>query len=58
MIKLSSAQNWEGPEVCEMLRIPHCLDSQLTDVGKVVNRVHKAVLMSQKHIFVSDMNFY
>jgi hypothetical protein len=25
---------------CEMLRIPHCLDTGLTDGGKVVSRPH------------------
>jgi hypothetical protein len=26
-----------GPQDCEMLRIPHCLDNQLTDSGGVVS---------------------
>jgi hypothetical protein len=27
----------EGPEACEMSRLPHFLDNQLTDGGKVVS---------------------
>jgi hypothetical protein len=26
---------------CEMLRIPHCLDSRLTDGGKLVSPTHR-----------------
>jgi hypothetical protein len=30
-----------GLQGCEMLRIPHCLDSRLTDCSKVVSRTHR-----------------
>jgi hypothetical protein len=36
---------------CEMLRIPHCLDSQLTDGSKVVSPVHRPRSSPQKHYF-------
>jgi hypothetical protein len=35
----------------EMLRIPHCLDSQLTDGGKVVSPTHQPHFTPQKHYF-------
>jgi hypothetical protein len=34
-----------------MLRIPHCLDNRLTDVGKVVNPTHPPHSTPQKHYF-------
>jgi hypothetical protein len=34
-----------------MLRIPHCLDSRLTDGGKVVNPTHQLHITPQKHYF-------
>jgi hypothetical protein len=34
-----------------MLRIPHCLDNQLTDGGKVVDSTHWQRSTSQKHDF-------
>jgi hypothetical protein len=36
---------------CEMLRIPHCLDSRLTDGGKVVSPTHRPRSTPQKHFF-------
>jgi hypothetical protein len=39
-----------------MLRIPHCLDNQLTDGGKVVSPKHRQHFTPQKHdyFYVSD----
>jgi hypothetical protein len=34
---------------CEMLRIPHCLDSRLTDGGKVFSPTHRPSSTPQKH---------
>jgi hypothetical protein len=34
-----------------MLRIPHCLDSQLTDGGKVVSPTHQPHFTPQKHYY-------
>jgi hypothetical protein len=34
-----------------MLRIPHCLDSRLTDGGKVVRPKHRLRSIPQKHYF-------
>jgi hypothetical protein len=34
-----------------MLRIPHCLDSRLTDGGKVVSHTHRPRFTPQKHYF-------
>jgi hypothetical protein len=36
---------------CEMLRIPHCLDSRPTDGGKVVSPTHRRRSTPQKHYF-------
>jgi hypothetical protein len=36
---------------CEMLRIPHCLDSRLIDGGKVVRLTHRLRSTPQKHFF-------
>jgi hypothetical protein len=33
---------------CEMLRIPHCLDSRLTDGGKAVSPTHRPLSTPQK----------
>jgi hypothetical protein len=43
-----------------MLRIPHCLDNQLTDGGKVVSPTHPPHVTPQKHYYfhVSGTNFY
>jgi hypothetical protein len=36
---------------CEMLRIPHCIDSWLTDGGKFVSPTHRPRCAPQKHYF-------
>jgi hypothetical protein len=36
-----------------MLRIPHCLDSRLTDGGKDVISMHRPRSTPQKHYYVS-----
>jgi hypothetical protein len=36
---------------CQMLKIPHCLDSRLTDGGKVVSPTHRLRSTTQKHYF-------
>jgi hypothetical protein len=36
---------------CEMLRIPHCIDSRLTIGGEVVNPTHRPRSTLQKHYF-------
>jgi hypothetical protein len=38
-----------GPYGCEILRIQHCLDSRLTDGGKVVSPTHRPCSTPQKH---------
>jgi hypothetical protein len=35
-----------------MLRIPHCLDNQLTDDGKAVSLTHQPHFTPQKHFFL------
>jgi hypothetical protein len=41
-----------------MLMIPHCLNSRLTDGGKVVSPTHRPHSTPQKHFFyVSGTNF-
>jgi hypothetical protein len=40
-----------------MLRIPHCIDSQLTDGGKVVSPMHRPLSTLQKHFSASDSHF-
>jgi hypothetical protein len=40
-----------GLQGCEMLRIPHCLDSRLTDGDKVVSPRHWLHSTLQKHNF-------
>jgi hypothetical protein len=43
---------------CEMLKIPHCLDNQLTDGGKVVRPTHQLHSTRQKHyLSASDTHF-
>jgi hypothetical protein len=34
-----------------MLRIPHCIDSRLTNGGKVVSPTHRPHFTPQKHVF-------
>jgi hypothetical protein len=41
-----------GLSGCEMLRIPHCLDSRLTDCGKAVSSTHQPHFTPQKHFFL------
>jgi hypothetical protein len=41
-----------GPYGCKMLRIPHCLDSRLTDGGKVVRPTHRPLLYSPESLFL------
>jgi hypothetical protein len=36
-----------GPEGCEMLRVPHFLDNQLTNGGKVVSLTRRLPFTSQ-----------
>jgi hypothetical protein len=38
-----------GPQGCEMLRIPHCLDNPLTDGGEVLILTHRLRSTPQKH---------
>jgi hypothetical protein len=46
------------PVGCEMLRIPHCLDSRLTDGGKAVSPTHRPCSIPQKQYFsVSGTHF-
>jgi hypothetical protein len=40
-----------GLQVCEMLRIPHCLDNWLTDGGKVVSPTQPPHFTPQKHYY-------
>jgi hypothetical protein len=38
-----------GPQGCEMLRIPHCLDKRLVDGGEVVSPTRRTRSITQKH---------
>jgi hypothetical protein len=40
-----------GLQGCELLRIPHCLDSRLTDGSRVVSPTHWMRSTPQKHYF-------
>jgi hypothetical protein len=40
-----------GPYGCEMLTIAHCVDSRLTDGGKVVSLKRRPRSTAQKHYF-------
>jgi hypothetical protein len=40
-----------GLHGCEMLRIPYCLYSRLTDGGEVVSLTHRPRSTPQKHNF-------
>jgi hypothetical protein len=47
---------WDYTDYTEMLRISHCLDSQLTNGGKVVSPMHRPHFTPQKYyyfVFVS-----
>jgi hypothetical protein len=47
-----------GLNGCEVLRIPHCLDSWLTDGSEVASLTHQPLCTSQKHfLFVSGIHF-
>jgi hypothetical protein len=48
-----------GLQGCDMLRIPHCLDSRLTDGGKVASPTHQPHFTPQKHyyFYVSGTHF-
>jgi hypothetical protein len=37
-----------GPEVCEMSRLPHCLDNRLIDGGEFVSYKGKDALYTQE----------
>jgi hypothetical protein len=37
---------------CKILRIPHCLDSRLTDGGKIVSPTHRPLLYSPETLFL------
>jgi hypothetical protein len=41
-----------GLWVCEMLRIPHCLDNRFTDAGKDVSPKHRPSSTPQKQLFL------
>jgi hypothetical protein len=40
-----------------MLRIPHCVDSRLTDGVEVLNLTHRPPLYLQKYFSASDIYF-
>jgi hypothetical protein len=42
---------------CEMLRIPHCLDSRLTDGDKVVSLTHRPRSIPQNIVSASGTHF-
>jgi hypothetical protein len=42
-----------GLEGCEMLRIPECLDSVLTDGSKVISLTHRPLRYSPETLFLS-----
>jgi hypothetical protein len=46
------AGRW-GPQGCETLRIPHCLDNQLTDGGEVVNLTQRPRFALQEDYWYS-----
>jgi hypothetical protein len=50
-VKAIPVTGHEGLWGCEMLRIPHCLDSRLTDDGKVDITTHRPRSTPQKHYF-------
>jgi hypothetical protein len=50
-IKLFPVTGLGGLQGCEVLRIPHCLDNQLTDGGKVVSPTHPPHFTPQKHYY-------
>jgi hypothetical protein len=44
-----------GLQGCEMLRIPHCLDNQLTDGGEIVSLTRWPPSIPQKHFFSASV---
>jgi hypothetical protein len=46
-----------GLYCCDMLRIPHCIDSRLTGGSKVVSLMHRPRSTPQKHFSVSGTHF-
>jgi hypothetical protein len=46
-----------GLQGCEMLRIPRCLDSRLTDGGVVVSITYRPRSTPQKHFSTSGTHF-
>jgi hypothetical protein len=51
-VKISPVTARGGLYGCEMLRIAHCLDKQLTDGGEVVAIMCRQLSTPQKHIFL------
>jgi hypothetical protein len=47
--KLSPVTGCRGLSGCEMLRIPHCLDSRLIDGGEVVDLTRRPHAIPQNH---------
>jgi hypothetical protein len=47
-----------GLQCCEMLSIPHCLDSRLTDGDEVVSPTHWLHFTLYKHFSVSGTHFF
>jgi hypothetical protein len=47
-----------GLQGCEMSRIPHCLDNQLTDGSKVVSPTHRPRFIPQKHYFSASSTHF
>jgi hypothetical protein len=39
-----------GLKGCQMLRIPHCLDNQFIDGGKVISRTQSAAALLHRNI--------
>jgi hypothetical protein len=49
--------NSDTSVICEILIIPHCLDSRLTDGGKAVSPTHRSRYTPQKHFSASCTHF-
>jgi hypothetical protein len=45
--KASPVTSREGPQGCEMLRLPHFLDNRLIDGGEVVSLMHRPPFTSR-----------
>jgi hypothetical protein len=50
--------DYEGLQGCEILRIPHWLDSWLTDGAEVVSPTHRPRSTPQKHFSASGTHFF